>query len=286
LLKEVAEFRIEEKDARKLFSKNEGKVLGEKGVFEVRQIFLDTSDPRYFEVGKLEEKFKVKKTYFFSSWNIERKYTKSELEKAALFQLIFMPEFEPSGEECGTIYDETTACSICGAGAKQTNPLFLRKSSIPKSKDFSYTIADNELIVSARSKELFQNAGITGVEYGPIVLNKRTKEPSTEWFQMLITNSSVEIHPISKFGNEPFDEDKKGEYRCANGHKAGLNILSELTVQRETLGKFDIISTRQFVGLRLGLLRPHRLIVVSPKVRMIIAENKLKGVKIEVAHSL
>ena len=285
-MKEIVEFRIGEKDSRLLFSKHEGKILGDKGIYEVRQIFLDTKDPRYLEVGKLEQKFWANGSLYFSGWDFNRKYTKSELENAKWFQLIFMREFEPSGEECGTVYDDTTACPICGADAKQTNPLFLRGSSIPKSKDFSYTIADNEFVVSRRAKEVFDRNKITGVQFGPIIHDKRTNKPSTDWFQMFVTNSSVEIHSSAKFGNKPFDEDEKGEYRCAKGHKAGLNILSELTVQKETLGNSDIMATRQFVGLRAGLLRPHRLFVVSPKVRKLIIENELKGLRLEVAYSL
>jgi hypothetical protein len=283
-LKEIVEFRILEERARLLFSKSEGKVLGDKGIYEVRQILLDTKDLRYFEIGKLQQKFQAKGSHFFSSWDFNRKYSKSELENATLFQFIFMAEFEPSGEECGTTYDETTACPICGSGAKQKNPLYLRKSSIPKGKDFSYTIADNELIVSARAKELFQKAGLNGLEFGPIVFEKNATKPSTDWFQMFFTHSSVEIHPSTQFGNEPFDEDKKGEFRCANGHKAGLNILSELAVQKESLRELDFMETRQFVGLRSGLLRPRRLIVVSQKVRRIVLENKLKGIRLEIAH--
>jgi hypothetical protein len=282
-MKEIAELRIPEEHARLLFSKDEGIRLGLDGT--VRKIFIATNDPRYPQVGVLQKKLRAKRRFFFAGWDLNRKYTKAEFNEAQLFHFIFMPEFEPSGEECGTIYDESSACLICGVGAIQTNPLYLRKNKIPKSKDFSYTIANNEFIISKRAVDLFKLHKVTGLEYAPLYTSKRSKLPSEDWFQFFVKNTSVEISSKTRFGLKPFDDDEKGEYLCANGHKAGLNILSELTIVRtaEEL-KFDFMATRQYVGARAGLLRPHRLILISQKIRKIIEENNLKGCRLEVAY--
>jgi hypothetical protein len=87
-----------------------------------------------------------------------------ELDTAELFHLLVDSVFEPTGEECGTTYDETSGCSICGAGARQTSNLFLNVKRIPKGKDISKTIG-GEVIVSGRAAQVFRQANITGVEF-------------------------------------------------------------------------------------------------------------------------
>jgi hypothetical protein len=289
-MKETVEFRIKEEHVGLLFTENEGKKLGYDG--NIRKIVIDTNDPRFSQIGVIQARFKSKKfsffskaRFFFAGWHFERKYSKVELDKATMFRFLMTKMFEPSGEECGTIFDESTTCSICGSGTTQIGPLQLRKNSFPKSKDFAFTIAINELVISKRAAELFKKNKVTGVTIGPILTSKRSNEPSSEWFQLIVNNTSLESSASTRFGLNPFDEDEKGEYRCANGHKLGLNILSELRVKKDSVADFDFVSTRQFVGQRgQGLFRPHRLILVSQKVRKIIEENNLKGCRLEVAY--
>jgi hypothetical protein len=64
----------------------------------------------------------------------------------------------------------------------------------------------------------------------------------------------------------------------------GLNLLSEVSVHSSTVGAEDIVGSRQFVGVRRGVLRPERIVLISPKVRRVIDTGKLKGCEIEVAH--
>jgi len=49
-------------------------------------------------------------------------------------------------------------------------------------------------------------------------------------------------------------------------------------------GKSDIVASRQFIGVRRGLLRPERVILVSPKLRRLVAAERLTGCELEVAH--
>ena len=43
--------------------------------------------------------------------------------------------FEPTGAECGTVYDESVACKICGAGRSTVDaPLRLNAKKIPKNE--------------------------------------------------------------------------------------------------------------------------------------------------------
>lgn len=193
--------------------------------------------------------------------------------------------FEPSGEECGTSYDESTACSRCGAGAKQTTQLYLPEKRIPKSKDFSRTIS-GEIVVSRRVAELFARRGVMGAEFLPVCFNKSASAESKDWFQLGISNACCEIVPPTRVGIDPFNDEAKGEFRCPFGDLIGLNMLSEVFVKKTSCREVDITFTRQFVGIRQGLLRPERIILVSQKVAQAIISENLKGVEFEVSHLL
>jgi hypothetical protein len=64
----------------------------------------------------------------------------------------------------------------------------------------------------------------------------------------------------------------------------GLNLLSELSVARLSVGTEDFSAGRQFVGDRRGVLRPWRPLFVRPRVRAAMTEAGVKGVDFEVAH--
>ncbi|MEY2493794.1 MAG: hypothetical protein QOJ45_286 [Verrucomicrobiota bacterium] len=278
---ETFEFRVVEEFADQLFRPDEGKKLKAGGVRLVR---IAGDDPRLPEVGRIQERLnREQDRSFFHGWDIIRTYSKADLETALLFQMKITSMFEPAGEECGTKYDASTACPRCGAGAKQFTPLFLQVNRIPKGKDISSTIA-GEVVISRRMADALDRHGITGAEMLPIRSNPSSSAESPDWFQLQCSHASAEIAAPTHVGLEPFLDDEKDECRCAIGDLLGLNLLSEVSIKSDSRGDADIICSRQFIGVRRGLLRPERAILVSPKVRRLIESEKLKGVKIEVAH--
>jgi hypothetical protein len=277
---EYCEFRVVEEYAYRLFAENEGKRLGDT----IRKIELMTSDPRFVRVGELQREFRTTLgRSFFHGWILRRSYTKTELAAADCFRWFISTAFEPSGEECGTKYDETTACPNCGTGAKQVSELFLDWKRIPKNKDVARTIA-GEVVVSARLVELFHQQGVSGVEFRAIRQNPATDVESKEWFHLIIQSSDANIVFPTRTGIDPFDDDAGGQYRCKKSDLIGLNILSEVTVEAATRGAADIVCTRQFVGLRRGLLRPVRIILISGRVWRLLVSKRLQGWNVEVAH--
>ena len=52
----------------------------------------------------------------FSSW-VTRRYAEKELAEAELLRLIITKAFEPVGDDCGTLYDESDVCPYAGRGA-------------------------------------------------------------------------------------------------------------------------------------------------------------------------
>ena len=191
------------------------------------------------------------------------------LRRLQLFRARIVPTFEPAGEECGTNYDEATACPVCGSGSTQLGPLVVDVGRIPKRVDFARTIA-GEQIVSERVATAFKKFGVSGLAFVPVTPHKAGTRAATTWHQMLPTYRAARIAPLTRTGNDPFDEDPSGEGRCSRGDLIGLNLLSEVSVDASSIGDQDVFATQQFVGVRRGLLCPERVLLMAPKVRAFV----------------
>ena len=169
-MREYVEFRIPEEYASCFLEPHIGKGLGEKMLPPtVRAVEVAVDDPLYRRIGEIDRDHRAQgKGPFFFGWEIKRRYLRQELETAEIFHLFFTAIFEPAGEECGTVYDESTACPICGAGRTQVSDLILDLRKVPKGKDLACTIADDEWIVSQRLAELLLDGGMTGFELRPV----------------------------------------------------------------------------------------------------------------------
>ena len=162
-MREIAEFRIPEGNAARFLSKQDGKKIG----MAVRMVRAEVGSALYNRIGELEQRFYKKKDPFFLGWDIQRDYTKKELSDATLLHLVITSTFEPAGELCGTIYDDSSVCPYCKVGRKQTSDLFLDLRKLPKGKDIARTIAD-EWVISQRLAQFFLEHQITGFELRPV----------------------------------------------------------------------------------------------------------------------
>lgn len=171
----MTEFRIPEDRVGRLFEPQEGKSIG-----SVRVIRVDTSDPRYTAIGEVDREFTLRKNKpFFFGWHVYRRYSAEEFRSAKLFHLQITAAFEPVGEDCGTTYDESTACPDCGAGRTQVSDLRLDLRKAPKGKDIARTIAD-EWIVSQRLAELMTDAGLRGFQLRRVRHKARYEDDSID----------------------------------------------------------------------------------------------------------
>ena len=279
-MEEIVEFRINEEFAPLLFADDEGVKLGTL----VRKIRISTTDERYPEIGKINKQ--LRKSHgksFYYGWIIRYKYTEKEIGSAPLFNLDITSTFEPAGEECGTEYDEASACLDCGSGAVQSSPLYLPANRIPKSKDICRTIA-GENVFSRRAFDLFKKNKVTGVVFFPVRHNKRSSAESKEWFELRVTSYDCEVVTPTRVGIDPLDEDVGGKHRCKNGDLLGLNLLSEVTLRSSSWVGTDVSGSQGFIGIRRGLLRPERLILISPKVRRLMHSENIRGARYSIAH--
>lgn len=300
-MKEYVEFRINMEYAHLLFKDDEGVNLGDT----VKVIKLEKSDPRFPKIGELQKEARKRFDFFFSCCEYKRIYTKEEIDNAKWFLLTPTRHFEPAGEECGTIYDESSACPICGAGAKQLSPLKLKRSSIPRA-DMAMTIArGDEVVVSERFVEMVRRNNLTGIDFNP-VMGSGKQARQLNYYQ-IYPHCYLDFSNKTIFGQDPFnlsgvypggtieylrqDGTRYKEvfpveiYKCPNGDNAGLNILSEAYMKSDPiLNGLDFFASRQTVGSRGGVIRQDHLLFCSSRMMRLIKENNLKGFKFEVAH--
>ena len=259
-----------------LFAEHEGKRLGDLA----RKIELKTSDPRFVEVGRLQRELLNREGRpFFYGWQLKRTYSAMELARATILQLYIDPVFEPAGEECGTKYDERTACNLCGAGAQQIGPLIIDDRRIPKGRDFAKTIA-GEVVVSTRVADWLAEHGATA-DTQPVETRTGT---SDAWRQLAVRSTTTDVVSPTQAGIDPFDDDPRGLHRCPNGHLLGLSLLSEVWVAGHTIPELDLFASAQHYGVRRGLLRPQHVLFAKPKLWRFVEENRLKGCRFEVVH--
>jgi hypothetical protein len=163
IMKEFVELRIPEEHAERFLKDDEGIKVSDS----VRKLVLPTNAPLYGEIGKIDLQLQAEGGFFFLGWDFIRKYTASELRSAKLFHGIIATAFEPTGEECGTVYDESTACKICQAGRTQVSNLILDLRKAPRKNDIARTIAD-EWIVSQRMAQILADNKVTGFDLRPV----------------------------------------------------------------------------------------------------------------------
>lgn len=209
-----------------------------------------------------------------------RKYTKAQLRQAEILRLNIDAHFEPSGEECGTIYE--TVCKECNLG-RQISDLILDVRRVPQHKDISETIAWVEWIVSPTFARVFAENELRGVEFKPIVEFKNPTKQSPVWSQLCVTGRAGKLSESTRLGKDPFSPSHVS-WRCPLGHSVVAQFLSETYLDRNGWDGSDIAVTSDLFGQGQNLLRSTRLILISQRTYRAIEGAGLKGFSVEVAH--
>jgi hypothetical protein len=280
-MKAYAEFRVPESYAKEFLPAE----LGESIMDFVRKVRIPVESEMYKKIGEIYKLVRHRdKDYFFLGWDIQRNYSVKELESAELLLLKISKTFEPAGLECGTVYNNQNICTICGSGIRQVSELILDFYTMPKNVDIARTIS-NEIVISQEMAKTLIDNHITGYELSPVhhkaSQTKATSIAKTNW-QQLIVKSLVHVNPLTKTGNGPFDEDEGDIYRCKNGHTIGLNILSELSIYKNSWDGSDIVATKELLGVSRGLLRTYPLLLISQRLYRLMKKMKCKGFNVEV----
>lgn len=276
-MRETIEFRIPERLAAKHLPPEVGTVLEDIA----RKVLVSRADPLYEHIGRIETRLRATGGFFFLGWSIRRRYTATELSGAELLQCLPVRIVEPAGEECGTRYDEESGCPACGGGARQVSrELLLDRVRISKTTDYAETIA-GERVVSRRFRDVCLSASLTGVEFLP-VRRPLADTANPQFFQLVCRGPRPTIERSTRAGETPFDLERFG--RCERGDTLGLNLLSEVYLDRAGYSGADLSETTEMIGVRRGLLRPQPLLLLSNRAFSAFRSAKLKGIGIEVAH--
>ncbi len=209
-----------------------------------------------------------------------RKYSQSELQAAEVLLLKIRSQFEPSGEECGTIYE--TLCDYCNLG-RQASDLILDLRRVPQHRDISETIAWVEWVVSSGFVRVFTEKKLTGAGFRPIFEFKNPTKQSRDWYQLQVTGKAGDLAETTRLGRDPFSPSQIS-WRCALGHSVVTAFLSEIYLQRSAWDGSDIAVTSALFGQGRNLLRPTSLIIISQRMYRTLREAGLKGFSVEVAH--
>jgi len=290
-MKEIIEFRIDREYTPLLLKPDEGKRNDSNTIIRISR-----DDPKFEQIKVLYKKLRQENKFLFLHSNIKRNYSRKELDTAPLLQMLIKTTFEPAGEECGTMYDETITCEICGANRTQINSLKLKKGSVPK-KDIARTIA-GEIVVSEKFTTVFKQRGLKGAVFEPVVFVKE----ASHYYQLTAVNE-LELSKETVAGINVFDLSESSEemeitipggydfklakevYKCPRGHTIGLNLLSEAFVLSNPLiAKYDFFSSKQKIGVKRGLLMPEPLYLCSQAFRKMVEEEKLSGFEFEITH--
>jgi hypothetical protein len=193
-MREIIDIRLPEEWATKILGST-GERIGEL----TRRIVVEKNDPVYQRLRSLLGQFEEKNLIGFSA-TIRRQYTQAELDSSELLRLMPLRKIEPAGEECGTKYDDSVACSICGAGRVQETDLILDLRKIPKSSDIARTIA-YEWVVSQRFAALLVEKQISGVELQHVHHKARYED---EPFDLSIVPSGQELLKVAEADGFPY----------------------------------------------------------------------------------
>lgn len=305
VMREYIELRVREAYSDLVFRKDEGTILDKR----VRLVTLDASDPRMSAICAVHMELRTKGESLFWGWRFFRKYQQREIAAAKVLRL-FVTKTIPSGDEYGTVYDESGACPyrfteveieipqvksrfdvICGTGARQVSELVLDFRKIAKSVDLASSQA-HEVVISAQLAAALETSSISGYKLLPVLdcnaqLARALERPgpkSRVLKQLQITSQSVRVTQNTKFGINPCDPDGVGRYKCPFGHVLGLNILSEVEVIKSDWDGSDIFRTKEFFGYCSPPYRPGPAILITPRMHHFLQVNRVKGHKVEVAH--
>jgi hypothetical protein len=285
-LREIVEVRAMERVAGKYFA-GLGQVLGgsEPQDFQVRRVVVEMGSPEFEELRRIERELRAGGSgdVLFGGWTT-RLYSDEELKAASVLAVGFKARFEPVGEECGTVYDESHSCT-CGVGRVVEGRLRLNLGRVPKGRDFATSVA-GERIVSERFADLIEECGLSGARLTPVEhIGKRA--PTRRWFSLEVESPRAVLTEPTIVGNSAFDLDERAEGRCPLGypdHVIGRQRISAAFVDADSVAGRDISESVQWVGVRRGYLMPERDLYFSRRAIDAVETAGLRGLSVEVAN--
>lgn len=287
-MKELYEFRVLNKYSHLLFNDNEGENIGSL----VKKVILDTSSPKFKQIGEINNKLWLENhAFLFTYWECKRTYTNDEILSSEIIHLDIRKRLDTDGDDADNAYDETFACPICGAHAKQVSELRFSKRNWLGKHDVSMTLS-GEVIVSKKFRDFIENNHLKGLNFMPIYVGKNISE---DCFQLSFLKE-LTVSEKTKFGVNPFGHYhdiingkylcfNTDPYKCPKGDNLGKCILSEVYIKENSIPTdADFIVSKQTYGGRMNLFRPYHMFFCTQRAMQLMKENGIKGFDYEVTH--
>lgn len=248
--------------------------------FQAIGLFTDSEEYRTL-IGELKRRG-IKYEERFTN-----KFSREELETAEFLWMISghawgypQPEVPPGYRQ--VCFDLSTACSVCGNGARQKAPFMLKKAP-PNRREWWMLNWEFEYMLTDRVASLICERGFTGCEFWPL-LHYRTKREISGWKQLFITHqlppmSSMTELPILSEQSNPdpelvrlFGELAKNPPLCPCG-KCGRNCPETIYYDREHIDCFkDFNKSAEWLG---GGASTWQMKIVSQRVFRFLREQRL-----------
>jgi hypothetical protein len=157
-------------------------------------VTLEASDPRLSTLLQL-------RVHGLSWLELRRdRYTEEELDRARLIILRSHGEAQVfGGPRMGTSYDMAHACSMCGAGARQTSALFIRgeELSILEGRGAAATYY-SDILVDERLFEALDAVGARGLSFRSVYgVMEDGRQIKLRWRQLCAAHTLPPISPRS-----------------------------------------------------------------------------------------
>jgi hypothetical protein len=299
-MREVVDFRIPEEKAAEYLSPADGVFLG----LGVRKVELPLEHPLVKKICSIHDRLEKKGDYLYLMSYLTRQYSQNELLEAEVLSVQIQHVVESAGEECGSVYDDSVSCDLCGAGGRLLSGLKLDSKRLPRRGKLciAKSIA-GEVVVTDEFRRMWEEHRLTGASFHPVKCGDQTVP---RWQHLVVDSPTIDVveptktedpfHKRSKTVDVPCETigrrdftygswcDVVGQYRCPRKDTIGIGVFSELWIEAPLPLMPDLAATRQFVGVRRGLCRPERLLVCSQRFHQLFSASNFKGLKVEVAH--
>lgn len=136
--------------------------------------------------------------------------------------------------------------------------------------------------MSPEVQKIVHDESFTGVDFGPVMCTGQPRA-KTDWAELVVTAPKVSIVPPTVVGTNVSGDPPPNVWDEAT-QLLGLNILSEVSIRRDSWDKSDFAVSWQTVGNHQGLLRPYRPLFISKRVFEALSPKMRRGLKVEIAH--
>jgi hypothetical protein len=272
-MEEIYEFRIPEGWALEWLDSKEGK---RNSTGSVRIVTTRRECELFGRILSIHKQRMRVGERLFLSWAVRRVYEQDELDAAELFVLRTSNIFEPPGEELGCVY----LPDVDGPAEadNRVGSLVLQCSRF-RGRSYCESIAGERLVGPELQTFARENA-LSGVRFGTVLCTGADRSNSG-WAELIVTSKKVLVTPPTLAGDGLVDFSSIESH--GDRENLGLNVLSEVFIERESWDGSDFVVSKQTVGAHQGLLRPYRILFVSKRLFSTLSPKMRRGLIFEIA---